>query len=96
VQRLKAGTRRVFLGGGLALALLPSILGCGWLPFRIEGERPFLGDQGPQRKTVAAKEGPDRLVAVDGTVCIVPAGKFESVEVDDRVWCGWKPRGLSE
>lgn len=86
-------TRRSFLGLGLALALLTSLPGCGWLPFRIEGERPLMGERGPQRKTVTGKEAPDRLVAVDGTLCMVSASKSESVEMNDKVWCAWRPRG---
>jgi hypothetical protein len=35
--------------------------------------------------------GANILIAVDGTVCMVPAAKYESVKVDDRVWCAWKP-----
>ena len=90
---LMSRTRRSFLRLGLALALLTSLLGCGWLPFRVEGERPLMGERGPQRKTVTAKEAPDRLIAVDGTLCIVSASKFESVEVNDKVWCAGRPRG---
>ena len=86
-------TRRSFLGLGLALALLTPLLGCGWLPFRLEGERPLMGERGPQRKTVTGKEGPARLIAVDGTICIVSASKFGSVKLNDRVWCDWRPRG---
>jgi hypothetical protein len=78
----------VIVGG----ALLLSSAGCSWLPFRVEGERPLLGTKGPQRKTVVDKEPPGTLIAVDGTICIVPANKFESTEVDDRVWCEWRPR----
>jgi hypothetical protein len=52
-----------------------------------------MGERGPQRKTVTGKEGPDRLIAVDGTLCIVSASKFESVEVNEKVWCAWRPRG---
>ena len=88
-----SGNRRSILGRGLALSLFLSLVGCGWLPFRVEGERPLLLEKGPQRKTVVAKEVPNRLIAVDGTVCIVPAAKYESVKVDDKVWCAWKPRG---
>ncbi len=55
---LMSRTRRSFLRLGLALALLTSLLGCGWLPFRVEGERPLMGERGPQRKTVTAKEAP--------------------------------------
>ena len=83
---------RIWRGGVLcflAVVFLAPVAGCGSLPFRIEGERPLLGSEGPQRKTVAAKEAPGRLVAVDGTICMVPAAKFESVEVDDKVWCAW-------
>ncbi|MGD2121640.1 MAG: hypothetical protein PVJ76_07840 [Gemmatimonadota bacterium] len=76
----------------LAGGLLVSLPACSLLPFRVEGERPLLGDVGPQRKTVVAKEPPCRLVAVDGTICDVPAAKFESVKVDDRVWCAWRER----
>jgi hypothetical protein len=76
----------------LAVAILLSLASCSWLPIPVEGERPLLGSKGPQRKTVAAKEAPTTLVAVDGTVCIVPAAKFESTEVDDRVWCAWTAR----
>lgn len=76
----------------LAGALLSPLPACSWLPFRVEGERPFLGTEGPQRKTVAGKEPPGTLVAVDATICIVPSKRFESVKVDDKVWCAWRPR----
>ncbi len=83
------GLPSIFLGALLFLF----IAGCSFLPFRVEGERPFLSESGPQRKTVAVKEPPNRLVAVDGTVCIVSGDKFESVKVDEKVWCGWETRG---
>lgn len=74
--------------------LLPLLLcACSSLPFRVEGERPLGTDRGPQRKTVSAKEPPSRLVAVDGTVCLVSASRYDSVKVEERVWCDWRPRG---
>jgi hypothetical protein len=84
--------RRLFVLSTLTGVLLASLPACSLLPFRVEGERPLLADKGPQRKTVAAKEAPGTLVAVDGTICIVPAAKFESTQVDDKVWCAWRPR----
>jgi len=76
----------------LAWALLLSAGACNWLPFRTEGERPFLAEEGPQRKTVVGKEPPYRLVAVDGTICDVPKERYESVKVEDKVWCAWRSR----
>jgi hypothetical protein len=77
----------------LSVLLIFFTAGCSFLPFRVEGEGPLLSASGPQRKTVAAKEPPSRLVAVDGTVCTVSGDKFESVKVDEKVWCGWEHRG---
>ena len=89
-KRTVAWARGGFLVASLIGLLLSSLVGCGSLPFRVEGERPLWGTIGPQRKTVAAKEPPGRLIAVDGTFCIVPAPRFESAEVGDRVWCTWR------
>jgi hypothetical protein len=83
---------RLFRLAVLTGILFSSLPACSWLPFRVEGERPLLGAKGPQRKTVAAKEPPGTLVAVDGTICIVPSNRFESVKVNDKVWCAWRPR----
>lgn len=51
------------------------------------------GEDGPGSKTVAAKEEPATLIAPDGTMCIVTAGKFNEIKVGDRVWCSWRPYG---
>ena len=75
------------------VAALVFITGCANLPFRTQGEHPFGSDRGPQRKTVVSKEPPSRLVAIDGTVCLVSASKYDSVDPEDRVWCDWRPRG---
>ena len=88
-NRTMRRTGRVFLGCFLAVALLLPLGGCALFPFQVEGERPLLGAKGPQRKTVVAKEAPGRLIAADGTYCIVPASRFESVNVEDKVWCAW-------
>jgi len=89
---LTKGRRRngAILAAGVLI--LPMLGGCGILPFRVEGESPFAAGDGPQRKNVAAKEAPSRLTAVDGTVCLVPGDKFDSVKIDDKVWCDWKKR----
>ncbi len=77
----------------LGMVFFLSLSGCIPLPAWIQGERPLGGDKGPQRKTVVAKEAPSLLVAIDGTICLVPGAKYESVKVDDKVWCDWRPRG---
>lgn len=48
------------------------------------------GPLGPATKTVLCKVEPTTLVAVDGTVCNVRPGTFESTEVGDGVWCEWR------
>jgi hypothetical protein len=50
-------------------------------------------EDGPGSKVVAGKEEPVTLVALDGTRCIVPLGRFERTRPGDRVWCDWRPRG---
>jgi hypothetical protein len=85
--------RRLLHSAILAGALVALLQACSLLPFRVEGERPFLGVEGPQRKTVSGKEPPNRLVAVDGTICIVSKERYESVKPEDKVWCAWRARG---
>jgi hypothetical protein len=51
------------------------------------------GESGIGNKTVSAKVEPGTLVAVDGTICTVPAGKFHRTKSGDRVWCNWRPGG---
>jgi hypothetical protein len=46
-------------------------------------------------KTVEGKEAPSTLYAVDSTVCVVTARKYEQVKVGDRVTCRWLRRGDS-
>ena len=75
------------------LAGLAFVTGCVNLPFRTEGDAPFGPDRGLERKTVESKEPPSRLVAVDGTVCIVSGSRYAGVEPGDRVLCDWRPRG---
>ena len=75
------------------VAALVFMTGCVNLPFRTEGDAPFGPDRGLERKTVESKEPPSRLVAVDGTVCIVSGSRYGSVEPGDRVLCDWRPRG---
>jgi hypothetical protein len=40
-------------------------------------------------KSVQGKEKPTRLVARDGTSCIVSRKKFESTNLGTSVWCAW-------
>ena len=40
-------------------------------------------------KIVEGKQPPVRLVARDGTSCLVSRKKFESAEVGEAVWCTW-------
>jgi hypothetical protein len=51
------------------------------------------------RKPVDGKTPPATLVARDGTVCTVSAGKFERVVLGERVTCFWsggnRPGGLT-
>ena len=80
----------------LSAALITTLLlttACSHIPFPIVGERLPGREDGPQRKTVESKEAPSRLVAIDGTVCLVSASRYGGVEPGDRVWCDWRPRG---
>jgi hypothetical protein len=42
-----------------------------------------------ETKAVAYKHGAQELVATDGTSCFVSRGKFQDVDVGDRVQCTW-------
>jgi hypothetical protein len=86
---LRARIVRLVLAGTLAVT---SMGACAQLPFRTEGERLPGVPRGPQRKTVSTKEPPSRLVAIDGTVCLVSASRYAEVDPGDRVWCDWQPR----
>lgn len=50
------------------------------------------GPLGPGVKTVASKEAPSTLVAVDGTVCNVMPRRFEATKVGDPASCDWRSR----
>ena len=65
----------------VSMALVVSTA-CISIPLR--GGREQLG-----RKTVASKEPPQRLIAHDGTGCLVSRRRFEEVHVGERVWCHW-------
>jgi hypothetical protein len=40
-------------------------------------------------KTVHSKEKPTRLIARDGTSCVVSPKKFDSTALGASVWCTW-------
>lgn len=40
-------------------------------------------------KTVHDKRAPTRLVARDGTSCVVPKKKFDATVTGTSVWCTW-------
>jgi hypothetical protein len=40
-------------------------------------------------KPVVGKEKPSRLLARDGTSCVVSPKKYESTILGTTVWCGW-------
>jgi hypothetical protein len=40
-------------------------------------------------KNVQGKQPPTRLVARDGTTCVVTRDKFESTTLGTSVWCAW-------
>lgn len=64
------------------IALLSTVLvlgGCAHLG-------PFAG------KTVADKQRPNRLVATDGSTCVVSKERFDKVEVGRKVLCAWHGR----
>jgi hypothetical protein len=72
----------------LIVALVALLSSCA-LPNRLQmGGRDGLGN-----KVVSGKEEPATLVAVDGTLCTVPAPRFDRIKPGDRVWCNWRPRG---
>lgn len=41
------------------------------------------------QKTVVGKEKPTRLLARDGTSCVVSRKKYESTVLGTPVWCSW-------
>lgn len=41
-------------------------------------------------KTVADKQRPNRLLAADGSTCLVSEARFEKVEVGRKVLCAWQ------
>ena len=45
--------------------------------------------QGFGPKAVEGKESPTRLVARDGTSCVVSEKKYESTALGASVWCTW-------
>ena len=51
------------------------------------GERRLGEGYGP--KAVRGKEPPTRLLARDGTSCVVSERKFESTTLGTSVWCTW-------
>ena len=55
---------------------------CISIPLR--GGREQLG-----RKSVASKDPPQRLLAPDGTGCLVAPRRFQEVRIGERVWCHW-------
>lgn len=75
----------------LILAMIASLASCSL------GPRVQLGaGDGPGNKVVTGKEEPATLVAVDGTLCLVPADKFDRTKSGDRVWCNWRQRGAAQ
>jgi hypothetical protein len=40
-------------------------------------------------KPVVGKQKPSRLLARDGTSCVVSPKKYESTVLGTTVWCGW-------
>ena len=82
-----------------AVATLGLTQGC-LLPTGRGGQRPQLicgkpqnganrGSQGFGPKTVEGKRPPTRLIAKDGTSCVVSEPKYESVALGTSVWCSW-------
>lgn len=43
-------------------------------------------------KIVASKQLPNRLIATDGSQCLVSESRFEKVEIGRRVLCAWHGR----
>ena len=41
------------------------------------------------RKPVVGKEKPNRLLARDGTACVVSEKKYESTLLGRSIWCSW-------
>lgn len=74
----------------VVLTTIALLSGCS-LPQRVK----LGGSDGPGNKVVTAKEAPATLVAVDGTICHVTAGRFERISTGDRAWCGWQKRGAA-
>jgi hypothetical protein len=81
----------VRLASFLAVPLPPSfgisllfigISACIAIPIR--GGREVLG-----RKTVTSKDPPRRLIAHDGTACLVSEKRFQQAYIGERVWCHW-------
>ena len=41
-------------------------------------------------KTVVRKDGPNILVAGDGSICVVSQERFDKTEVGMKALCGWR------
>ena len=92
---MTASTSRVI---GVALLVLAQgcVLAVGHgsrVPFSRDRARssgaPERGRQGFGPKAVEGKESPNRLVARDGTSCVVSEKKYESTGLGASVWCTW-------
>ena len=64
-------------------SILPGHYGERTTPDRERQGVPF----GP--KPVIGKQKPSRLLARDGTSCVVSPQKYESTILGTTVWCGW-------
>ncbi len=51
-------------------------------------------------KTVGSKDGPNILVATDGSICVVSKERFDKTEVGMKALCAWRggrvPAGMEK
>ena len=50
---------------------------------------PSRGTQGFGPKSVEGKQPPTRLIARDGTTCVVSEKKYAAAALGTSVWCTW-------
>lgn len=57
---------------------------CASIPIPLRGDTIWI-----ERKTVARKERPPRLVARDGSICHTSPERYRGVHIGDQIWCHW-------
>jgi hypothetical protein len=86
-----------------AVLLLVAAQGCMYIPaskggrgIELASDRGRVGSSaqesrrtGFEPKTVTGKREPSRLIARDGSSCVVPQKRFQSTTLGTSAWCTW-------